>query len=264
MTDAQRGQVVQSAAEVYEEFFVPALFGQWPNHVLDAVGASEGDRILDVGCGTGVLARAAVQRVGRTGQVAGVDPNDGMLAVARRLGPDVAWKTGVAERLPYPDASFDGVVSQFALMFFTDPHAALAEMARVLAAGRSVAIATWASLDTTPGYGAMVELLGELFGDQAADALRAPFLLGDPEQVRELVATAFPNPVVATRGGTARFESIEAWVHTDVRGWTLAGMINDDEYEELLREATRRLTRFTDADGRVAFPAPALITTAGT
>jgi SAM-dependent methyltransferase len=262
MTDAQRGRVVQSAAEVYEEFFVPALFGQWPDLVLDAAGVSDGDRVLDVGCGTGVLARAAVERVGRTGRVAGVDANDGMVAVAHRLGPEVAWKIGVAEHLPYPDASFDRVVSQFALMFFTDRPAALAEMARVLAPGRSVAIATWASLDTTPGYAAMVGLLGELFGDDTADALRAPFLLGDPEEIHGLVDTAFPNPVVTRHDGTARFESISAWVHTDVRGWTLADMINDDQYEMLLREAERRLTRFTDTHGRVAFPAPALITTA--
>ena len=92
---------------------MPALFGQWPNHVLDAVGVSDGDRVLDVGCGTGVLARAAVERVDRTGRIAGIDPSDGMLAVARRLGPEVAWKTGVAEHLPYPEASFDRVVSQF-------------------------------------------------------------------------------------------------------------------------------------------------------
>ena len=134
-------------------------------------------------------------------------------------------------------------------------------MARVLTPGRSVAFATWASLDTTPGYAAMVELLGELFGDDAADALRAPFLLGDPEEIHELVATAFTDPVVTTHDGTARFESIEAWVHTDVRGWTLADMINDDQYEMLLQEAKRRLARFTGTNGRVAFPAPALITT---
>ena len=264
MTDAQRGQVVRSAAEVYEEFFVPALFGQWPDSVLDAVMVGESERVLDVGCGTGVLARAAVERVGKAGRVAGIDPNDGMLAVARRLGPEVAWSTGVAEQLPYPDASFDRVVSQFALMFFMDARAALAEMARVLAPGRSVAIATWTSLDTTPGYAAMVELLGDLFGDRAADALRAPFLLGDPDEVYQLAATVFDNPVVTTHDGTARFESIEAWVHTDIRGWTLADMINDDDYESLLREAKRRLNRFTDSQGRVSFPAPALITTAGT
>jgi ubiquinone/menaquinone biosynthesis C-methylase UbiE len=264
MTDAQRGQVHQSAAEVYEQFFVPALFGQWPQRVLDAATVGTGDRVLDIGCGTGILARAAVDRVGSSGRVAGIDPNDGMLTVARRLGPEVTWRTGVAEHLPYPDASFDRVVSQFALMFFVDPPAALAEMARVLAPGRPAAIATWASLDTTPGYAAMVELLGDLFGDEAADALRAPFLLGDPEEVHELVATAFSDPVVTKHEGRARFESIEAWVHTDVRGWTLAGMINDDEYKTLLREARSRLARFTDTHGRVAFPAPALITTAAT
>lgn len=262
MTDAERGQLTQSAAEVYEEFFVPALFGQWPDRVLNAVGVSEGDRVLDVGSGTGVLARAAVERVGETGRVAGIDANEGMLAVASRLTPKVSWQVGAAERLPYPDDSFDRVVSQFALMFFTDRHAALAEMARVLAPGRSVAIATWTSLDTTPGYAAMVELLGELFGSDAADALRAPFLLGEPEDVQKLVAGVFPDPVVTTHDGTARFESIEAWVHTDIRGWTLADRIDDDQYKQLLREANRRLARFTDTNGRVAFPAPALITTA--
>jgi hypothetical protein len=109
----------------------------------------------------------------------------------------------------------------------------------------------------------MVELLRELFGDDAADALRAPFLLGDPEEIRELIATAFPNPIVETHDGSAQFESIEAWVHTDVRGWTLSDMIDDNQYEELLREAKRRLTRFTDTHGRVAFPAPALIARTG-
>ena len=264
MTDAQRGQVVRSAAEVYETFFVPALFGQWPDRVLDAAEVGVGERVLDVGCGTGVLARAAVARVGRSGRVAGLDPNEGMLAVARRFGPEVAWMAGVAEALPYPEASFDRVVSQFALMFFSDPPAALGEMARVLSPGRSAAIATWASLDTTPGYAAMVELLGELFGEAAADALRAPFRLGDPDEVHELVATAFRDPVVTTHHGTARFESVESWVHTDVRGWTLADMIDDGQYAKLLRVAKRRLHSFTDTHGQVAFPAPALITTART
>ncbi len=241
---------------------MPALFGQWPDRMLDAVGAGEGDRVLDVGCGTGVLARAAVERVGETGRVSGVDPNDGMLAVARRVNRAVDWRNGVAEHLPYADASFDRVVSQFALMFFTERAGAVAEMARVLAPGCSVAIATWASLDATPGYAAMVELLGELVGDDAADALRAPFVLGDPEEIHGLMATAFSNPVVTRHDGTARFESIEAWVHTDVRGWTLADQVDEDDYEALLQEARRRLAPFTDPHGRVAFPAPALIVTA--
>ena len=265
MTDAaQHGQVAGSAAEVYEEFFVPALFGQWAEQLLDAVEAGSGERVLDVGCGTGVLARAALDRVGSDGHVAGIDPNDAMLGVARRLGPGVEWTSGVAERLPYPDASFDRVVCEFALMFFTDRSAAIAEMARVLAPGRTVAVATWASLDRAPGYAAMAGLLGELFGDDAADALRAPFVMSDAGELIDLASTAFSDPVVTTHDGVARFDSIDAWMHTEIRGWTLADVIDDEQYDRLVREARRRLERFTDERGRVAFPMPALILTAHT
>lgn len=72
MTDATRGQVSGSAAEIYEAFFLPALFAQWPEHVLDAAGVGPGDHVLDVGTGTGVLARAASQRVGAEEEVIGL------------------------------------------------------------------------------------------------------------------------------------------------------------------------------------------------
>ena len=94
MSDTDRGQVSAAAAEVYDSFFVPALFEQWTDVVLEVADVRSGHRVLDVGCGTGVLARAAHARVGAGGHVAGLDPNDGMLAVARRAnltssgGPD--------------------------------------------------------------------------------------------------------------------------------------------------------------------------------
>jgi SAM-dependent methyltransferase len=264
MEDADRGQVVAGAALVYEEFFVPALFGQWPERVLDSAGIEPGHRVLDVGCGTGILARAAARRVGPTGRVVGVDPNEGMLSVARQSPEPVEWRTGVAEQLPLGTGSFDRVLSQFAAMFFTDPGSAFGEMVRVLAPGGTVAIATWASLDEIPGYAAMVDLLDDLLGAEAADALRAPFVLGDPDALRGLLAGGFPQVTVELHEGTARFDSIEAWVHTDIRGWTLADTIDDDQYETLLRVATDRLGRFADESGRVSFPAPALIAVART
>jgi SAM-dependent methyltransferase len=259
---AAAGQVNRSAAEVYEEFFVPALFGQWPDQVLDAIDAGPGHDLLDVGCGTGIVARAAAARVGADGSVAGVDLNDGMLAVARRAEPSIAWHHGPAEQLPFSDDSFDRTVSQFALMFFSDRAAAVAEMARVTRPGGTVGLVTWAALDQSPGYAAMVDLLRRLFGDQAAEALSSPYNIGTEAELVSVVGDVLPNPSVARLEGEARFDSIEAWVHTDVRGWTLADMIDDDQYRLLLDAAEKELAGFVEPGGRVRFSAPALVATA--
>src|SRR5512145_434633 len=116
------------AANAYEALFVPAIFAQWPPILADAARIQPGQRALDVACGTGALAREVVRRTGANGHVAGLDANPGMLAVARRIAPTVEWHEGRAESLPFADGSFDAVVSQFALMFFTDRRQALREM----------------------------------------------------------------------------------------------------------------------------------------
>lgn len=255
------GQVAAAAAEIYERFFVPALFGPWPPILLDRVGLEPGHRVLDVGCGTGIVARAAAARVGAGGMVVGVDPNPGMLQVASAAAPGVTWREGRAEELPFESDSFDRVFSQFALMFFEDRARALTEMARVVRSGSPVTVATWATLDDTPGYAAMAALLERLFGVEAADAIRAPYVLGDAGELGALFGAALDEVEVTMVDGLARFESIEDWVHTDIRGWTLAEAINDTQYEVLLDEARRELARFTDDDGRVRFAAPALVAT---
>jgi ubiquinone/menaquinone biosynthesis C-methylase UbiE len=257
--DTRRGQLTDDSAEIYEAFFVPALFAQWPEHVLDAAGVVPGDRVLDVGCGTGVLAAAAATRVGPSGRVVGLDPNDAMLAVAAGRASTVEWRPGVAEAIPFPDDSFDRVVCQFALMFFDDRTRGLREMARVLRPGGVAAVATWADAAESPGYAAMIDLVGRVVGPAAADALRAPFALGTARVLADLVAGALADVEVARLDGTARFASIEAWVHTDIRGWTLGPMVDDACYDRLLAAAVDELALFVDPDGSVAFAAPALV-----
>jgi SAM-dependent methyltransferase len=216
-----------------------------------------------VACGTGVLARAVADRVGSAGSVAGVDVNDGMLAVARRKAPAIAWKQASAEALPFDNDSFDAVVSQFGLMFFADRCAALKEMLRVVRPGGRLAVAVWDSLEHTPGYAAMTDLLQLLFGDQVADALRAPYVLGDRQLLRSLFAeTGVPDAQITTQAGIARFPSIQSWVYTDIKGWTLADALDDAQFERLLTEAEQPLRPFVAADGTVAFSAPAHIVTA--
>lgn len=261
-SDAARGQVAATAAEVYEEFFVPALFAQWAEPMLDAAAVAVGDAVLDVGCGTGVLTRAARRRVGPRGEVVGIDRNDAMLAVAARSPEPVTWQSGVAESLPFDDARFDRVLCQFALMFFDDRRRALREMARVLRPGGTVAIATWSAIDESPGYATMIDLLRRVVSDAAADALRAPFCLGTVDAVAALLADTFPDAVVTRHDGTAHFESIADWVHTDIRGWTLADTIDDATCQRLLADALSTHAQYTDAAGRVSFAVPALIATA--
>jgi SAM-dependent methyltransferase len=186
-----------------------------------------------------------------------------MLAVARQKTADVEWKHGFSEALPFDRETFDAVVSQFALMYFEDRLAAIREMVRVLRPGGRLVVAVWASLDRTPGYAALAGLLERLIGAQAADAVKAPFVMGDPDQLGRLFAEAgLPEVQISTPQGTARFPSLEAWMFTEIRGWTLADQIDDDQFNRLLAEARTSLQPFVTADGRVEFASPANIVTA--
>jgi SAM-dependent methyltransferase len=259
--DAARGQLTGTAADVYEQMFVPAIFAQWPPVLLDTAGVVPGDRVLDVGCGTGVLAAAARRRVGAGGRVVGVDPNEPMLTVARRRSEPVEWWSASAEAIPFADNTFDRVVSQFALMYFTDPAQGLSEMARVTSPSGRVAIATWAAAEESPGYAALIDVAGRTLGEEAADALRAPFCLGEAATLGALVAASFADVEVRQHHGVARFHSIESMVHTEIRGWTLAATIDDGQYDQLLATARYDLAPFVGPAGRVEFAMPALIAT---
>ena len=249
-TNAKTGQVSTTAAEVYEQFFVPALFAQWVGPTLDAVDAHRGDRLIDM------------RRVGPTGSVTAVDPNKGMLAVAARLAPELDLRRGVADELPVADNEMTCTTCQFALMFVEDRVRAISEMARVTRSKGRVAVATWAAVEESPGYAAMVDLLGEVLGGWAAQALRAPFCIGTTDELDSLLRPAFGDVVVQRRAGKARFASLDDWLHTDIRGWTLSEAVDDEQFERLRRAATERLARFVGADGAVSFAAPALIATA--
>lgn len=263
MSNSDRGQVNTDAAEVYEAFFVPALFLEWSRHVAKAAQIQKGQHVLDVGCGTGVLTRAVADIVGQNGDVVGLDINEGMLAVAERQAPQLIWQSGAAETLPFEDNSFDAVVSQFALMFFEDRRTALAEMKRVLRPGGHLAVAVWDTLENTPGYAAMVSLLQRLFGDEVANALRSPYNLGNTAALQTLFSDAgVLNAQINTVEGTARFASIEAWVTTDIKGWTLADMISEPQFQHLLAEAEVHLQNFVTPEGTVAFTSPAHIVSA--
>ena len=123
-----------------------AVFTAIPaGHLVRFAGIRPGQTLLDVACGTGVVAVTA----GRLGaRVTGLDLTPELLEQARDNGrraglAEAVWKEGDAESLPFPDASFDAVLSQFGHMFAPRPEQAVAEMLRVLKPGGRLAFATW-------------------------------------------------------------------------------------------------------------------------
>jgi SAM-dependent methyltransferase len=263
MAEPERWQVSTDAAEVYESCFVPAIFGAWAGRVADAAGIQRGDRVLDVGCGTGVLAREALRRVGQEGQVVGLDLNAGMLAVAARTEPNIEWRPGDAASLPFEDGRFDVVVSQFALMYFPDRGAALREMWRTLAPGGRLAVASWAAIDHARGYEILVAIAARQCGREAADVLAAPFVLGDQAGLGRLVVdSGISGAEVTLHEGSIRFPSVEAFIRIEVKGSPLADMLSDDAMRALAAESEHALGEFVVPSGEIMMPMDAHIVTA--
>lgn len=259
-------QQLEAVAEAYENLLVPALFAEFSRRLVDTADIQSGQHVLDVACGTGILARTIAERVMPNGSVTGVDINPAMLAVARRIAPEVKWRVGDAEALPYADARFDIVCSQFGLMLFPSPLNALEEMARVLRASGQLAVAVFGSLDNLPAYADLIEVYERCVNKSVADALRMPFSMGDLDRFQSLFTTSSKlNSVkVSTLNVMARFPSIDSMVLADIRGWFPFAGIEVDQHtlKALCQHAETALTKYQSTTGHVEFPVPVHIITA--
>jgi SAM-dependent methyltransferase len=254
--------MTETAAEVFERLFVPAMAGPWAVRVVEAAGIGPGDHVLDVACGTGAVTAEAVARVHPDGKVEGIDSSPEMLAVARRKLPDLDLREGRAESLPFPDKCFDVVACQFGLMFFDDRQEALLEMRRVLRPGGRLVVAVWDGLDHTPGYAALTHLVERHLGVEAGLPVRAAFTLGDVSRVWSLLEGAsFSEVDVDAVDASTRFPSVETWVEAEVRGW-IGGEFGEREYAALMEDARETLAPYVQPDGAAEFAMPAIIGTA--
>ncbi|MEX0875612.1 MAG: methyltransferase domain-containing protein [Actinomycetota bacterium] len=250
---AETFQITLEGAEAYESLFVPALFAEWAPILVDFAGVESGMSVLDVACGTGIVTRTASDRVGSTGKVTGLDLNEAMLTVARRVRSDIEWRQGDAADLPFPDASFDIVTCQMALMFFPDPREALKEMGRV--AKGTVAIVVPSALEAQPVWGPFVEAAARHAGPEAVSLLSTYWSCGDLDALRGLFVSAGLDVFAAdARFGTATFPSIDAFVTTEVESTPLIDRISDEAYSAIREDTRKVLDPFTTDAGVLEAP----------
>lgn len=243
-------QITREAAEAYESQFVPALFGEWAPLLVDIAGVREGQAVLDVACGTGVVARAAAERLGETGRVVGVDRLEAMLSVAARLRPDLEWRLGDAHDLPFPDNSFDVVLCQAALMFMDAPGEALAEMARVVTPHGAVGLQVWGRVESSPGLYPFAQAVERHAGAEAVDLWATPSRLGDLDALLATVEKAGLEVTgTQTRLGMVRVPSIDAYVTAAVESTPLGGFISGNVQDRIREDTRRDLQKFVTETG---------------
>jgi len=183
----------------YEKYFVPAIGAPLAKDLIRHAALHSGERVLDVACGTGVVARLASEEIGADGMIVGVDVNPAMLEAARSAVPPdkpIEWCEASAENMPLPDASFDVVTCQMGLQFMPDRHGALREIRRVLAPGGRLILNVPGP--TPPVMAIMEEGLGHHIGTEAAGFAHQVFSLHDTDEIQKLVEDAGFQEVAVT------------------------------------------------------------------
>lgn len=246
---------MSNPAETYESYMVPVLFAPWASRLIRSANLQPSDRVLDVACGTGVVARLVATDVKFKGKLVGLDVNPHMLAVARKMaeqeGPAIEWHEGRVESMPFQDASFDLVFCQQALQFFADRQAALAEIYRVLTNGGRFVLSVWQGLDRHPFYQTLHDVIQKRLGMSGVETI---FEFGEADKLRGLLTDAgfrhieiepvsmtarFPDPAGFLAGeidvDTAAIPSMQ---HLDANKRQMITAAIRDEMDGALREVT--------------------------
>lgn len=254
-------QLEDSAPVAYERYLVPDLFAPWADDLVKRMALQPGERVLDVGCGTGIVARRAAQQVGDEGEVVGIDLNEGMLDVARTTSAEmdfsIDWRQADATELPFDDGSFDAVCCQQVLQFIPQPGDALREMCRVLAPDGRLGVGVLRSLEFNPAYSVLADALAAYVSDEAAGMMRSPFPSWDISDLRTLVPeSGFREVTISIEISSLRYPSVEEFLRREAASSPLSGpleSIDSDSLEALLADLETALKSYVDDHG-VVFP----------
>ncbi len=265
MSEQEQWQLAGSAPELYQRYLVPAVTAIWAADLVEQAALWPGERVLDVACGTGVVARLASERVGSTGQVAALDINAGMLEVARSLPPvigaRISWHEGSVLALPFAAATFDVVLCQLGLQFFPDQPAALQEIRRVLVSNGRLALNVFGPIEHNPATHALADALDRRMHPGASVAKRTEHMLADTRELGMLIAAAgFRDIEIRTVSKRMRFPSPAEYVRIQLAATPLATLIAQYDAERrerlvavLIEDVSAALAPYLE-DAGLAFP----------
>ncbi len=240
------------SAEMFERDLVPAIFAPWAEELADLAAPRPGEHVLDLACGTGIVARVVRERIGR-GRLVGLDFDPAMLRVAESICPDVEWVEGDALALPFGDAEFDLIVCQQGLQFVPDRPRCLAEAHRVLRSGGRLTFSVWTPLENSPGHAAVFAELGQRLGAEYARPVG--WSLTDAGEIESLVRDAgFAEVGLSTQRKVSRFPSARSFVESLLSGAskiTRAALakLPEDSRAAFVGAVAARLAEFEGEDG---------------
>jgi ubiquinone/menaquinone biosynthesis C-methylase UbiE len=249
---------VGSVPENYERYLVPSIFAPWADDLVEVAALDPGHRVLDIACGTGIVARTAARRLGSGGRVVGLDLSAPMLGVARVAaaaeGVTIEWREGSALQLPSADREFDVVFCQQGLQFFPDRPAALREMRRVLAPSGRIVLSVWRPIEQSPGFAVLAQALTTHISPEAGTLMTCgPFGLSSTEELRRLItAASFKDISIRPTAKVLRYPSSDEFVLRYAAGSALAGAIADADANAraaLLAEVGAKLQSLTGDRG---------------
>lgn len=267
MSVDEHWQMDASAPELYERYLVPTITSIWADDLLDRVRLQRGESVLDIACGTGIVARLAERR-GQLGRLVGIDLNPAMLRIARSKSATIEWVEGSALNLPFDRGSFDVVLCQLGLQFFPDRPLALKEMARILTPGGRTGLSVYSAIKQTPAADAFVHALDTFLGSEASRTKRSEHLSCDAQEVGKWLKQAgFDAVDVATVVKQITFPSMTDYVRFQLTGTPMAALLaNTAEparemlIETIALDAASRLQALKS--DKLTFPQEAFVVTA--
>lgn len=230
-----------SFPEIYEQALVGPLFQPWVQSLLADVELGPGDRVLDIACGTGIVARLAKEHLGSTGSVVGVDLNPQMLAVARRVAPTIDWRQGEAEALPLrAGEQFDVVLCQQGFQFFRDRGAAARQVHAALVKGGRLGVSTWRPDEEFP----LLRQLRSVAERHLGPIADRRHTLGDPSSLEAVLQEVGFHDVRSKHfSRTIRFADGSVFVHLNAMALvsmsTASSALDDQERQRIAATITR-------------------------